>query len=80
MSGVRVTLQIQGVVYEAVTPVTRTDTYTDGRGEFGFAYLTERPSQIYSLWFDKEGYESVSVEGASLAENPHRITMKRLGA
>jgi hypothetical protein len=77
---VRVTFQIHGVAYQAVTAVSRAEAYTDSKGHFAFAYLTEQPGQIYSLWFDKEGYESDSREGASLAESPFRITLKRAGA
>jgi hypothetical protein len=65
LSDVRVTLQINGVAYQAITTVSRTDTYTDGHGRFGFHYLTHESGQTYSLWFDKQGYESQSVEGAS---------------
>ena len=78
ISGVRVTLQIQGVAYQAVTEVSRTETYTDEGGRFGFEYLTHDPGQIYSLWFDKPTLESTAIEGASLAESPFRITMKRM--
>ena len=80
LSNVRVTLQIHGVAYQAVTEVSRTETYTDVRGHFGFAYLTHEPGLIYSLWFDKQGFESESREGASLAESPFEIKMQRLGA
>jgi hypothetical protein len=71
-------LQIQGVAYQAVTEISRTETYTGEGGRFGFDYLTHDPGQVYSLWLDKAGFESTAVQGASLAESPFQITMKRV--
>jgi hypothetical protein len=77
LDGVRVTLEIQGMVYDGTTPVHRTDTYSDDRGRFAFDYVTRDPTQLYSLWFDKEGYESSSIEKASLAKSVHAVTLAR---
>jgi hypothetical protein len=77
LGGVRVTLQIHGVVYEGATPMQRTDTYTDERGRFAFDYVTRDPTELYSLSFDKEGYESSSIERASLARSVHDVKLAK---
>ena len=73
---VRVTLEVGIPVYQVITPVTRTDTYTDTDGNFSFWFISHDPDPPYALWFDKEGYESVSVEDARRAMNPHLIRLK----
>src|SRR5262249_37014482 len=80
LGGVRVAPQVHGVVYEGPKPVQRTDTYTDDRGRYAFDYVTRDPTQLYSLWFDKEGFESSSIEKASLAESIHHVRLARLAS
>jgi hypothetical protein len=80
LGGVRVTLQIQGVVYDGTTPVQRTDTYTDDHGRYAFDLVTRDPTERFSLAFDKEGYESSSIEKTSLAETAHDARLTRIGS
>ncbi len=71
----RVTLDISTTVYKAITPVTSSDTYTDEQGRFAFWYISHEPDPPYTLGFEKPGYQSVMVEGAVQAMNPHSVRM-----
>jgi hypothetical protein len=75
ISKVRVTLEIAEPVYQAITPVTRADTYTDEQGRFAFAYISHDGDPSYTLGFEKQGYQTRLIEGAVQAMNPHSVKM-----
>jgi len=70
-----VRLEIAKPVYQAITPVTHADTYTDVQGRFAFTYISHDGDPSYTLGFEKPGYQSVSIEGAIQAMNPHSVKM-----
>ncbi len=72
----RVTLEISRTVYKVITPVTKSDTYTDENGRFAFGYISHDADPPYTLGFEKLGYQSVLLEGEVQAMNPHSVTLK----
>ncbi|SRR6266496_3207368 len=72
----RVTIEISGTVYQVITPVTKSDTYTDENGRFAFRYISHDADPPYTLRFEKLGYQSALLEGEVQAKNPHSITLK----
>ena len=75
LEGVRVTLQSQDVLYEAITPLRNASTVTNGEGRFSFLFIScGTPPGPYRMIFEKPGLETVHVAGRE--SRKHRVVMQ----
>jgi hypothetical protein len=79
LEGVRVTFHSDEVLYEAITPLKRSQTVTDARGRFAFLFIAcGRPGGPYRITFEKEGLQTVHVSGQDSGK--HRVVMRATDA
>jgi hypothetical protein len=74
-----VTLEVNGQVYEAVTPVKTVKRLTNSTGGFVFMYISGEPDVKYTLTVHKEGFEPQTVSGSAPPTGNHVIRLKRAG-
>jgi hypothetical protein len=60
-----VTLEVNGPVYQAITPVKTMKHVTNDSGGFVFAYLSHTLGVNYTVMVQKQGFEPVTVSGSS---------------
>jgi len=76
-----VTLEVKGVVYEALTPLKTAIHQTDALGKFFFMYISHERSVEYTITIRKRGFEPKTIEGSSAAQAATSllIQLKRSG-
>jgi hypothetical protein len=72
-----VTLEVNGPVYEAITPVKTVKQLTNIAGGFVFMYISHERSVKYTLTVHKAGFEPETVSGSSPPTGNHVIRLKR---
>ena len=72
-----VTLEVNGPVYEAITPVKTVKQRTNITGGFVFMYISHERGVKYTLTVHKEGFEPEIVSGSSPPTGNHVIRLKR---
>jgi hypothetical protein len=72
-----VTLEVDGPVYDGVTPVKIVKHVTNETGGFVFMYISHKRSMKYTLTVGKEGFESQTVSGQAPPAGNHTIRLKR---
>ena len=72
-----VTLEVNGRVYEAVTPLKTVMRLTNSTGGFGFMYISGESGVKYTLTVRKEGFEPQTVSGSAPPDGHHTIRLKR---
>jgi hypothetical protein len=72
-----VTLEVNGPVYAAITPVKTVKQLTNIAGGFVFRYISHERSVKYTLTVHKEGFETETVSGSSSPTGNHVIRLKR---
>lgn len=75
LDGVRVTIQTEAVVYEAIEPVAERMLVTGRDGGFIFQYITHRRGMPYQLTVSKPGYISQELSGAAPPHQTHAIVL-----
>jgi hypothetical protein len=75
-----VTLDVNGPVYEGVTPVKSVKRLTNSTGGFVFGYISGESGVKYMLTVRKEGFEHETVSGSAPPPGHHTIRLKRAGA
>ena len=58
-----VTLEVKGVVYEAITPLKTAIHRTDSQGRFFFMYISHEKSLEYAITIRKQGFEPQTIKG-----------------
>jgi hypothetical protein len=79
LQDVEVTLEVDGPVYAAITPVKTVKHLTNGTGGFMFMYISHERGVKYTLTVHKDGFEPQSVSGSSPPAGNHVIRLKRVG-
>ncbi len=79
LQDVAITLEVNGPVYEAITPVKTVKHLTNGTGGFMFMYISHERGVKYTLTVHKDGFEPQSVSGSSPPAGNHVIRLKRVG-
>jgi len=72
-----VTLEVNGPVYKAITPVKTVKQLTNITGGFVFTYISHERGVKYTLTVHKEGFEPETVSGSSPPAGNHVIRLKR---
>ena len=72
-----ITLDVNGPVYEAITPVKIVKRATDSTGGFVFAYISHERGVKYRITASKDGFESQTVSGSAPPANHLAIRLKR---
>ena len=72
-----VTLEVNGPVFEAVTPVKTVKQLTNITGGFVFMYISHEPRVKYTLTVRKEGFEPETVSGSTPPTGNHAIRLRR---
>ena len=72
-----VTLEVNGPVYEAVTPVKTVMRLTNSIGGFVVMYISGESGVKYTLTVRKEGFEPQTVSGSAPPNGHHTIRLKR---
>ena len=72
-----ITLEVNGPVYEAVTPVNIVKRFTDNTGGFVFMYISHEQAVKYTLAASKDGFEPQTISGNSPPPGHHTIRLKR---
>jgi hypothetical protein len=73
-----VTLEVNGPVYEAITPVKTVKQLTNITGGFVFMYISHERGVKYTLTVHKEGFEPETVSGSSPPAGNHVIRLRGL--
>lgn len=74
-----ITLEVNGPVYQAVTPVKTATVKTDNLGRFSFMYISHKRGVKYTVAVHKQGFEPVTFSGSSPPTTNHVIHLKRAG-
>lgn len=77
MKDAEITLEVNGPVYQAVTPVKTVKQITDGTGGFVFMYISHERGVKYTLTVSKDGFETETVSGSAPSPGHHAIRLKR---
>ena len=72
-----VTLEVNGPVYEAVTPVKTVMRLTNSIGGFVFMYISGESGVKYTLTVRKKGFEPQTFSGSAPPDAHHTIRLKR---
>lgn len=72
-----ITLEVNGPVYEAVTPVKVVKRFTDDTGGFVFTYISHEFGAKYTLTVSKDGFEPQTVSGSSPPAGHQAVRLKR---
>ncbi len=80
VSDAEITLEANGFVYEAVTPVKTVERRTDSTGSFVFTYISHERGVTYSVTVSKNGFESQTVLGSAPPAGHHTIRLKKSGS
>jgi hypothetical protein len=79
LEGAEVTLEVNGPVYEAVSPVKAERRLTNKTGGFVFMYNSHERDVKYVVTVRKEGFEPEKVSGSAPPAGHHTIRLKRVG-
>jgi hypothetical protein len=74
-----ITFEVNGKVYEAITPVKTVNRLTDNTGGFVFTYISHERAVRYTVTATKEGFEPQTVSGSAPPAGHHTIRLKKLG-
>jgi hypothetical protein len=80
LDGVRVTIQPEAGVYEAIELVAERMLVTGRDGDFMFQYITHRRGTPYRLTISKPGYAPQELSGAAPPHQAHSIILLPGGA
>ena len=72
-----ITLEVNGPVYEAVTPEKTVKQVTNSTGGFVFTYISHERGVKYTLTASEGGFEPQTVSGSSPPAGQHTIRLKR---
>jgi len=75
-----VTLGVNEPVYKATTPVKTITVKTDNLGLFFFMYMSHKRRLKYNISVQKEGFETLTVNGSSPPTANHVIRLKKSGS
>lgn len=74
-----ITLEVNGPVYAAITPVKSVQQFTGSSGGFIFRYISHERGVKYTITVRKVGFEPQTVSGSAPPDGHHEIRLKRAG-
>ena len=77
LQNAEITLEVNGPVYQAVTPVKTVTVKTDNLGRFFFMYISHQRGVKYTVTVHKKGFEPLTVSGSSPPTANHIIRLMR---
>jgi hypothetical protein len=77
LEGAEVTLEVNGPVYEAVSPVKSERRLTNNTGGFVFTYNSHAHAVKYVVTARKEGFQPQKVSGSAPPAGHHTIRLKK---
>jgi hypothetical protein len=75
-----VNLEVNGPVYEGVTPVKTVKRATNNTGGFVFMYTSHKRGVRYTITVRKEGFNPQTVSGSAPPAGHHTIHLKSSGS
>ena len=77
MQNAEIILEVNGPVFEAITPVKTARQFTGSSGGFVFAYISHERGVKYTITLRKEGFAPQTVSGSSPPDGHYEIRLKK---
>lgn len=77
LKNAEITLEVNGPVYEAATPLKVVKRFTNDSGGFVFTYISHKSGVKYTITVSKDGFEPQTASGSSPPTGHHTIRLKR---
>lgn len=72
-----ITLEVNGPVFEAITPVKTARQFTGNSGGFIFMYISHERGVKYTITVRKEGFAPQTVSGSAPPDGHYEIRLKK---
>jgi hypothetical protein len=78
LEGAEVTLEVNGPVYQAITPVKTARRQTDNAGGFVFMFISHASGVGHNVTVRKAGFEPETLAGSAPPAGHHTIRLRRV--